>query len=194
MYGHPDPAACTLDRILFPPKIEICYVLYGIEGDSDASTMVKTAHPQVDAENIHSSHPNWSAKNTQYEMSQSTSHSTTSTVPLRAPLNAPKDFQSNPQSQSTYGLSGITPSPVEKVTTTVPTPTTAPPQATNKNSQYACADLQPTGGGVSTDLLIDTADAAFSSVFHSERHPEGETRTKTKVRTVPRPTQHMVAL
>jgi hypothetical protein len=128
-------------------------------------------------------------KNTQYEMSQSTSHSTTSTVPLRAPLNAPKDFQSNPQSQSTYGLSGITPSPVEKVTTTVPTPTTAPPQATNKNSQSACADLQPTSGGEAeeepfpfsafkADLLIDTADDA--SVFHSERHPEGENENENQ--------------
>lgn len=144
-------------------------------------------------------------------MSQSTSHSTTSTVPLRAPLNVPKDFQSNPQSQSTYGLSGITPSPVEKVTTTVPTPTTAPPQATNKNSQSACADLQPTSGGVPSaspeakpkknhfrSLLSKLTCSSIPRMTLPSSTPnvtpKAKTRTKTKVRTVPRPTQHMVAL
>ncbi|KAF7357008.1 hypothetical protein MVEN_01037400 [Mycena venus] len=144
--------------------------------------------------------------------SSTTSLVSNTTASSRAPLTAAqsKDFQSAFASlQSTYGFSGTAPSPVQKETSSVPRPDAASPAThpTTKDFQSAFADLQSTygfGGAVPSPVPKpkkqgNTSGSLFSKFTRSSKPQAAGFSTstsapKTKVRAVPRPTQHMVVL
>ncbi|KAF8196906.1 hypothetical protein K438DRAFT_1825759 [Mycena galopus ATCC 62051] len=155
-------------------------------------------------------------------VSATTSVVSDTTISSRSPLTAsaaaqPKDFQAAFASlQSTYGFNGTTPTPVQKKELTyVPRSTVAflekraPLQTTDKNFEAAFADLQSTygfGGSVPSPIPKPkkqgngSSRSLFSRLVRSKKQtplssPSTPTpRTKTKVHTVPRATQHMIVL
>ncbi|KAJ7886021.1 hypothetical protein B0H13DRAFT_901680 [Mycena leptocephala] len=158
------------------------------------------------------------------EMSSASTSTTSlvsnTTVSSRAPLNgsttvqpAPKDFQSAFASlQSTYGFSGTAPTPVSKKSS-APSSTTSPAadasRAPTKDFQSAFADLQSTygfGGAAPTPIPKQKKDGTssrslFSKFRRSSSSPKSQgnftspsTSSKTKVRAIPRPTQHIIVL
>ncbi|KAJ7460816.1 hypothetical protein FB451DRAFT_503490 [Mycena latifolia] len=136
----------------------------------------------------------------------------TATVSSRAPLNGtapapPKDFQDTfARLQSTYGFSGFAPTPVPPKNPAARSLTNASSRAPSapiqpKDFEGAFATLQSTYGfsGNAPVPIQNPHEQASTSLFSrltrsSPKTRAASTSTKTKVRHIPRPTPHMIAL
>ncbi|KAJ7460800.1 hypothetical protein FB451DRAFT_1141203 [Mycena latifolia] len=132
----------------------------------------------------------------------------TTTVSSRAPLNATappkKDFQAAFASlQSSYGFAASVPAPApvqkQKQKTRAVSPSASPAQA--KDFEAAFASLQSShgfsGAAPVPVQMPQTQKRGSASLFAKLMRPASASsapKNKTKVRDVPRPSMHMIAL